>query len=318
MSRPDTAPRPPGPPAGPPVDPVVARAARLLSGLPLGRACGLDPGLADDAALLAAGAVPRLRIAVAGPAAGPVRAWLETVLADTEPAPECAAGPAGCHLLLFAVADRSGPPDEEERRAAAPVTAALAATRAPRAVMVVTTPHDWHGVGLSAVAGWHRQRLREWWGPAAAALPVYAVVPDWWAEDPAYSGLESLLHQVVRPAVEGARGVVTALTLTRLTSAFQEVRLEGRAQAAALGWALDACGLPRPPGRPEPPDLTRRAELWHRLDVYAAAPPARRAARRLRTAARARPGAPHPTPGERPDHPDHRGPHDRDTREERP
>ncbi|MFD0345754.1 hypothetical protein ACFQ0M_05960 [Kitasatospora aburaviensis] len=134
------------------VDPVVARAAGLLSGLPLGRACGLDPDLARDAALLAAGTVPRLRIAVAGPAAGPVRAWLEGELttpdapggtpANHDPdatngtdhpdatggpsVPDCSADPAGSHLLLFAVADRSGPPDGPERRAAEPATAALA------------------------------------------------------------------------------------------------------------------------------------------------------------------------------------------------
>ncbi|MFD0345755.1 hypothetical protein ACFQ0M_05965 [Kitasatospora aburaviensis] len=129
----------------------------------------------------------------------------------------------------------------------------------------MTAAHDWHGVGLSAVAGWHRRWRHEWWGPAAAALPVYAVVPDWWARDRALSGLETLLQQVVRPAVDGARGAVTALTLARLTSAFQEVRLEGRAQAAALGWALDAHGLPRPRGpatRPTSPGGPSSGTAW--------------------------------------------------------
>jgi hypothetical protein len=263
----------------------AARAAALLSRLPVGRSCGLTPALATDAAALVVGRRPAPRIAVSGPspAAGRLLTWLQEQVehlprSPGDPAPVCSDRPAGSHLLLFAVPDLPSEPDAGALAAAGPALAVLGGPHPPRGVAVVTAADDWDGVGLDVVAGWHRRWLRPWWGPAAAGLPVHAVVLDQYRDRHRdrypESGLPALLRDTVPPA-----SAVAALTTARLRSALQELRL-----ACADQQQHDA--------GPPPPDPELRAALWRRLDAVAAGPPALRAIRHLDAALR---GCAHPT-----------------------
>jgi hypothetical protein len=260
----------------------AARAATLLSRLPLAQACGLSPSLAADAALLAAGDRPALRCAVSGPSPASARllTWLQEELeqlprSPDEPLPACSDRPGDSHLILFAVPDLPSAPDAEALAAAGPALSVLGAPHPPHGVAVVTAEDDWDGVGLDAVAGWHRRWVQPWWGTSAAGLPVHAVVLDRHRDRHRESGLPALLRDAVLPVLSRRACVVAQLTTARLRSSLQELRLTCREQEREQEF-----------DPPPPPGATLRASLWQRLDAVAAEPLALRAVRHLDAALR--------------------------------
>ncbi|MFC4502694.1 MULTISPECIES: hypothetical protein [Streptomyces] len=224
-----------------------------LAELPLARACGLGPALANDLTALAAGDTPRLRVALGGTA--PAVRRLTAPLRRGLPADAVRLGsrPADCHLLLYAVGDRRTPAHPGDPEAPGrDLTALLVRPGAPRACVVVVAEDDWGGLGLDSVAGWNRDRLWEWPEPWRACA-VRAVVPP--------GELGRLMDEELVPAVEQRHVLVAELVRVRLARALRLIGEAARDVTAEAG--------------------TGPADAWLRLQGRAGGPAARRLLRLL-------------------------------------
>lgn len=245
----------------------LLRAVTALAELPLARACGLGPALAEDLAALAEGQTPRLRVALSGPepAVRPLAAALHRGLPSD--VLRLDARPVEAHLLLQVVRDErapsvAGPGGHEPEVPDTHLSELLVRPGAPRASVIVVAEDDWDGLGLDSVAGWNADRLWSWPRPWHA-LAVRAVVPRWALTRPQRAGLDVLLREVLIPALDGRHALTASLTRTRLTRALQFLDATARDVTAAEPAAVAA------------------ADAWLRVQARAGGPPARRLSRLL-------------------------------------
>lgn len=245
----------------------LLRAVTALAELPLARACGLSPALAEDLTALAVGRAPRLRVALSGPE--PAVRSLAAALHRGLPSDfvRLDARPVDGHLLLQVVRDRrtpsvAGPGGPEPDLPDAQVSELLGRPGAPRPLAIVVAQDDWDGLGLDSVAGWNADRLWSWPRPWRS-VAVRAVVPGWARTRPQRAGLDVLLREELIPALYGRHALTAALTRTRLARALGFLDATARYVTAAEPTAVAA------------------ADAWLRVEARAAGPPARRLSRLL-------------------------------------
>jgi hypothetical protein len=262
----------------------LLRAVTALAELPLARACGLGPALAEDVTALAAGRTPRLRVALSGPepAVRPLAAALHRALPSD--AVRLDARPVDGHLLLLVVPDErtpppAGPGGPEPDGPEPGLSELLVRPGAPRASVVVVAEDDWEGLGLDSVAGWHGDRLWSWPKPWHT-VSVRAVVPRWALTRPQRAGLEVLLREELTPALDGRHALTAELTRIRLTRALRLLDATAQDVTAQDMTARDATA--------DGPAVVAPADAWLRVQARAGGPPARRLSRLLD----GRPGSP--------------------------
>ncbi|MCF1648621.1 hypothetical protein [Streptomyces indiaensis] len=245
----------------------LLNAVSALAELPLARACGLSPALAEDLTVLAAGHAPRLRVALSGPepAIRPLAAALHRGLPPD--VVRLDARPVDGHLLLHVVRDErtpsvAGAGGGDSDVPDAHLSEVLVRPGAPRASVVVVAEDDWDGLGLDSVAGWNADRLWSWPRPWHT-VAVRAVVPRWALTRPQRAGLDVLLREELVPALDGRHALTAAVTRTRLARALRLLDATARDVTAA-----------------EPAAVTA-ADSWLRLQARAGGRPARRLSRLL-------------------------------------
>ena len=297
----------------------LLRAVTALAELPLARACGLGPALAEDVTALAAGRTPRLRVALSGPepAVRPLAAALHRALPSD--AVRLDARPVDGHLLLLVVPDErtpppAGPGGPEPDGPEPGLSELLVRPGAPRASVVVVAEDDWEGLGLDSVAGWHGDRLWSWPKPWHT-VSVRAVVPRWALTRPQRAGLDVLLREELTPALDGRHALTAELTRIRLTRALRLLDATAQDVTAQDATAQDATAQDATAQDATAQDATAQdmtaqdataqeaaaqeatadrsaavapADAWLRVQARAGGPPARRLSRLLD----GRPGSP--------------------------
>jgi hypothetical protein len=258
---------------------LAAGQLEALAGLPVARACGVTPALAEDVRVLASGGVPRLRLTVAGWAAGARELREQARTRLPAGSVDWTASAVDAHLLWYAVPDL---PQDVRREPPGPrLTSLLAGPGAPAVVLVVGAEDDWGGLGLDSVAGWCRNRTASWPAPWPS-VPIRAVIPARFEDQPTRSGLGPLLRDALDrcprhpdDSTDDADGTDADEPLS--------VRLTRLRLGSALRLLLRQPVPAQPPAQPEGPRSP--AEAWRRCHTLAALPPARRLHRRLATAA---------------------------------